>query len=179
MDARLSSPHPVVASQFLYARRSFPLCRPVLSLCHRWHIVIPPPHALRSPLRGWSAVRHPLMCHLRPDPLASCIPAPHDALPLTHVRFCFHLCCRLSPPPGHPCPLVVPASSRTLGGACGSSSQSPPEWLLELTRGWIVWSAVLPFLIHPWSLLLPPSLLSSHCQVLSHLGSLILELLPT
>jgi hypothetical protein len=48
---------------------------------------------------------------------------------------------------------------------------------LSSPSGWIVWSVVSPLPIQPWYLLPPLSLLSSHSQVLSHLGSLIPELL--
>jgi hypothetical protein len=53
-----------------------------------------------------------------------------------------------------------------------SGSLSSPD-------GLIVWSVVPCLSIHPWFLLPPLSLLSFHSQVLSHLGSLILELLFT
>jgi hypothetical protein len=115
--------------------------------------VIPPPHALWSPLHGWLVVCHLLKCHLHPDQLASCILAPRGVLPLTHVCFCFHLCYPLSPPLSHPRPLVVPALLHRepqvvlvalLLNRLRSGFLSSPS-------GWIIWSVVLPFPIHPFS----------------------------
>jgi hypothetical protein len=96
---------------------------PILSLCHRRHIVAPPPHVLRSLHHGWSITHNLPECRLRSDPPDSCNSAPRRP----HVHLCsvschlssvlsprifypslrFRLCCPFSPPSGHLSPLTV------------------------------------------------------------------------
>jgi hypothetical protein len=80
---------------------------PILSSCHRRHIVAPPPHILRSLPHGWSITHSLPECHLRSDPPDSCNSAPRRP----HVHLCSvscHLSSVLSPVDLLPEPSVPP-----------------------------------------------------------------------
>jgi hypothetical protein len=139
------------SSVFHFARCPFPLRHPVLSLCCLWHSVTPPPHIIRShpvavqPRTARRSATFIRICSMHPFWLldthclqlvcttafvSSTLSLPHlttydlwmfPPYPIEYLKWCLWL--------------FFSVTSRS-----GS---------LSLPDGWIVWSIVLLFLIHP------------------------------